>query len=139
MSTDRGQSETVGAILMVALAVVSVSIVAGALFAANSPTTHPSARIDATASDSTVSIEHRAGESLHEEEFEVVFRSADVTVPGVEWTPVTDGNRSDADASFEPGETWEASVDQPVPENETVVLVFVGGERVVLDETTVDS
>lgn len=136
MNPDRGQSETIGAILLVAITVIAVSIVAGTLFAASTPTTHPNVRIDATASGSNVSIEHRAGEPIHEDDFEIILRETSTTIAGTVGEP--DIALSDDDAVFEPGEIWTFDAGYSISDGETAVLIYTGGDRVLLDETTIN-
>ena len=135
MTSDRGQSETIGAILLVAITVIAVSIVAGTLFAASAPTSHPNARIDATANGSNISIEHRAGEPIHEDDFEIYLQETDTRLAGVNGVP--DERMSDTDSRFEPGEIWTFDAGYEVSDGETVVLIFTSGDGVLLDETTV--
>ena len=139
--TDRGQSESLGAMLLVAIVVIAVAVVAGALFATSSPTEHPNARIVATASESangsTLYVEHRAGEPIHENDFEIVLRTAGERVSGTSGEPMTNQSPADNDTVFEPSEVWAFEVDSTISSGESVVLVYVGEDRVLLDETTV--
>lgn len=135
MSTARGQSETIGAILLVAITVIAVSIVAGALFAANTPSDHPNARIEATANGTNLSVEHRAGQPIDEDEFEIVLRETSRTMAGTVGEP--DDTLSDDDAVFEPGEVWVFDAEYSIAEGETVLLIYTSGDRVLLDETIV--
>lgn len=134
MTEDRGDSESIGALLLVAITVVSISILGGAVFAANSPTPHPNAQIDATADGSTLTVEHRAGEPLDAESFEVILRGAGTTFAGTDGDPVAEW--SDADAQFEPGERWNFTGESTIASGETIALVYTDGGRVLLDETS---
>ncbi|MFB6132850.1 MAG: type IV pilin N-terminal domain-containing protein, partial [Halanaeroarchaeum sp.] len=131
MTEDRGASESVGAILLVSITVISISVVGGAMFAANSPTPHPNAKIDATADGSTLTIEHRAGEPLAADSFEVILQPSGITFAGTNGEPVAEGS----DAQFEPGERWNFSADSRIGADETVALVYTEGDRILLDET----
>ncbi|MGM0399356.1 MAG: PKD domain-containing protein [Halobacteriota archaeon] len=134
MTRDRGQSETLGAILLVAITVIAISTVAGALFTANSPSEHPNARIEATADGTNLSVEHRAGQPIHEDDFEIVLQETSTTMAGTVGVPV---GLSDDDAVFEPGETWQFDAEYTVTEGETVLLIYTGADRVLLDETSI--
>lgn len=135
MTEDRGGSESIGALLLVAITVISISVVGGAVFAANSPTPHPNAQIDATADGSTLTIEHRAGEVLAAESFEVILRGPGTTFAGTDGDPVAEW--ADGDSQFEPGERWNFTAESPIAPGETVVLVYTEGDRVLLDETSI--
>lgn len=135
MNTARGQSETLGAILLVAITVIAISVVAGTLFAANTPSDHPSVRIDATADGANLSVEHRAGQLIHENEFEIVLRETGTTMAGTSGVPLE--SRSDGDALFEPGEIWRFDAGYPIADGESVVMLYTSDDRILLDETTV--
>ncbi|AKH98190.1 hypothetical protein HLASF_1715 [Halanaeroarchaeum sulfurireducens] len=134
--TDRGQSESIGAMLLVAIVVIAVAVVAGALFMSSSPTEHPNVRIEATANGSELLVEHRAGEPIHENEFEIVLRETGTTMSGVAGQPREPA--SDKDGVFEPSEVWMFDADYSISEGESVLLVYTGGDRVLLDETAVE-
>ncbi|UWG48571.1 Cell surface protein [Halanaeroarchaeum sp. HSR-CO] len=135
MTRDRGQSETLGAILLVAITVIAISTVAGALFTANTPSEHPNARIEATADGTNLSVEHRAGQPIHEDDFEIVLQDTGTTMAGTDGEP--DEALSDADAYFEPGEVWIFEAGYTIADGEDVLLIYTGEDRVLLDETGV--
>ncbi|MFB6081493.1 MAG: type IV pilin [Halanaeroarchaeum sp.] len=129
--SDRGASETLGAILMTVVAVVAVSVAAGAMFVADAPAERPQAKIDATATDGTLTVTHVGGEPLDSEAVEVVLGASGVSV-----TPeqAIDANL-DGDGYFEPGEWWRFSLDGSAPAD--VSLVYHGESAVVVDEAAV--
>lgn len=110
-------------------------MVAVPLFAASTPSDHPNARIDATADGTNLSVEHRAGEPLHEDEFEVVIQETSTTLPGMDGVPL-DG-WGDKDEYYEPGEIWRFDVAESVPNGASVLLIYTGTDRVLLDQTTI--
>lgn len=135
MRVDRGQSETIGSILLVAITVIAVSVVAGAMFAANTPSEHPNARIHATADGANLSVEHRAGQPIREDDFDIVLRESGTTMPGPTGAPQLPPGDDDAD--FEPGETWVFDAGYPVAAGESVLLIYTKGDRVLLDEDVI--
>lgn len=136
MIVDRGQSETIGSLLLVAITVIAVSVLAGALFAANTPSDHPNVRIHATADGSNLSVEHRAGQPIHEDDFEIVLRETGTTLPGHIGDP--SASLGDDDATFEPGETWVFDARYSITDGESVLLIYTSGDRVLLDEDRIE-
>jgi flagellin-like protein len=113
---NRGQSETVGTVLLLAMVVVSVSVVGYVLLGTIEPDDRPAVDVEATVTDSTLTLTHWSGESLPGDELTVVVRYG-----GTEerYDFATDGSYGD-DAIFEPGEQWR--LDEPVP--------YAAGDRV---------
>jgi len=118
MSNDvnRAQSEVVGAILVLAMVVIAVSVVGSVLLGTIGPDDSPAVDVKATVTDSTLTLTHWSGERLSGDELTVVVRYG-----GTEerYDFATDGSYG-ADATFESGERWR--LDGPVP--------YAAGDRV---------
>lgn len=102
MHSERGQSEVVGSILLVAIIVLAMSvigtIVLGAMLAQDEPV---SATIDAEANTTHVAFEHGGGDTLASSDLTVIVRDE------------TDEKQIDfaenaSHESFEPGMEWSA-------------------------------
>lgn len=131
---DRGTSETLGALLMTAIAVTAVTVGAGALFLADAPTDHPQAVIDAGMAGTDLVVEHRAGEVLDAATAELVLGGTGERVALTDGTVVT----GDDDGLFEPGERWRfdlASEGRPT----SVSLVVVEDRRVLVDSADIEN
>jgi flagellin-like protein len=104
--TGRGQSPVIGNILMVAIAIILLSIVAvfALGFAEDIDTTAPSVSLDTTIGDSDVTIRHASGDVLDPTNVEVVVESPNATIR----YPL-ENLRGDASNDFEAGDTFRLS------------------------------
>lgn len=102
----RGQSPVIGNILMVAIAIILLSVVAvfALGFAEDIDTTAPSASLDTTVGESDVTIRHTSGEILDPTNVEVVVVSPNATVR----YPL-ENLRGDASNDFGAGDTFRLS------------------------------
>lgn len=104
-STTRGQSETVGAILLVAVVTLSVATF-GTFYLGDIGEGSEAPSVDASAEVTTdeVVIYHEAGEAVEESALRVTLR-----VDGTEWTNVTWASGTVTgtdDGRFAEGESW---------------------------------
>lgn len=131
--TTRGTTETVGALLLTAIAVTAVSLAAGAMFVSSTPVDQPQASIGASVDGGELTVEHRGGTVFEYESIEIAVDGADKTFqPSDAIADAGDGN-----AKFEPGESLAFSLG-PDDRPESVALVYLGAERVVVDTDDVD-
>lgn len=105
----RAQSETVATVLLLAIVVILVSVVGYVVLGTIEPDDGPTVDVEATVTDSTVTLTHRGGERLRGPELTVVLR-----YDGVEnrYDFATDGSYG-GDAVFDPSERWR--LDGAVP------------------------
>ena len=107
-SSTRGQSESVGALLLVAVVALAAATY-GAIYLnqIGDGADAPMADMSAEATTTELELVHEAGDSFEESALRVRVR-----VDGTEWTNVTwesgtvDGTEAVDDDLFEPGETW---------------------------------
>lgn len=115
-SDERGQSEVIGTILLVAIAIVVAAGVGQFVFgldivAFGEQTVGPQASFDVTEGDGEMTIEHQGGDALDMEEITITAGGSDVENHGLdeEWTSGEEVTVEDLD----PGETvriiWRSS------------------------------
>ncbi|MFB6094191.1 MAG: type IV pilin N-terminal domain-containing protein [Halanaeroarchaeum sp.] len=136
MESERGATETVGTILMLAVVVTTITLAGAAIFSANAPNTHPVAEFAGSVNGSTMSLEHVGGEPIQDENFVVILRESGTSIDGTEGSPLSG---ADSDGLFEPGERWVFSVDHKATPGEPVAIVHTARDRVLLDELTLES
>jgi flagellin-like protein len=133
---DRGATEVIGTILLVAIVVVSVTVLSAATLLTQSEPSDPFADLTGTVSDSKVFVNHTGGEGLDAGNLRVVARGG-----GAEYRErFPDGAiTGDGDGRFEPGETWKAMHATPAFDDGTRVrlLVVHDDRHVLLDVTSV--
>lgn len=123
LSSTRGQSETVGALLLVGIVTLSMSVYAVIYF--DSITAGPDApevKVDGHTTGSGITLWHEAGQAVEESDLAVTVR-----VDGAEWTNVTWANgtvEGTADGRFSEGETWTWD-DGTFAEGATVEVLLV--------------
>ncbi|MFB6082572.1 MAG: type IV pilin [Halanaeroarchaeum sp.] len=74
--SDRGTSETLGAVLLTVVVVTAVSVAGGAVFLADAPPERPQASFDATVGNGTLTVVHVGGEPLDGDATRVVIDAA---------------------------------------------------------------
>lgn len=120
---ERGQSEVVGSILLVAVIVLGVSIIGAIVLGDIASQDQPvSAVIEGNATSGTVTFEHGGGDPIATSELRVVVQNDSGASQEIDFTPanITQG---DGDDRFEPGEHWEHH--NPYGGSDTVRLVLV--------------
>lgn len=131
--SDRGQSETIGSILLVGVGVVLVAVVAVlGLGLVDDQTSDPTtASVESELSEQSLSVTHTAGDPLLLAETEVVIRGDgfEDRIPLESMVPVT----SDGDDQFTSGETF--SVSHAAQGEVQVLVVHEPSEAVVHDRT----
>lgn len=118
---NRAQSEAVGTVLLLAMVVIGVSVVGYVVLGAIEPDDSPTADVEATVTDSDVTLGHRGGEPLAGDELTVVLR-----YDGSEsrYDFAADGSYG-ADAVFDPGEQWRLDGSIPYAPGDRVEVLVV--------------
>ncbi|MEF8856315.1 MAG: type IV pilin [Haloplanus sp.] len=118
---SRAQSETVATVLVLALVVILVSVVGYVVLGTIEPDDDPTVDIEATVTDSTVTLAHRGGENLRDDDLAVVLRYG-----GTEerYDFATDGSYGD-DAVFEPGDRWRLDAAVPYATGDRVEVLLI--------------
>lgn len=135
MSVSRGQSDTVGVVLLTAVVVVS-SVTVGAFLLGNfdgSGDREPTVAISSDVEGRTVVIEHRGGDSYNSTNVRVLVRQQDSDDRGYdlgEFSLTTDGDEQ----TFASGDRWEKTIDDL--NGELQVLVVDENEGEILHEAT---
>lgn len=137
MTDDRAQSEVVGEILLVAIAVLAASLVGFAVVGGigGDERTYADVAASATVGTDGATITHQGGESI---------RTADLRVlVGANGSAPTDRPRDDpastgiGDGRFDPGDVWAYDLNRTIREGTTlrVVVADAATETVVVDQT----
>jgi PKD repeat protein len=129
----RAQSETVGAILLVGLVVVSVSAVGYATVQRGTATDDaPSVSVSVRVTNASVTLVHDGGDAVRTAGLEVIVRE-DGADRGLTWAGGSlDG---DGDGRFGPGEEWTAGVALDPDATVRVLLIDRATETVLADRT----
>ncbi len=124
LESERAGSESIGAVLMVAVVVLAVALLSGVLFAAQSSGDDPpNAALAAHVDGANVSVHHRGGATVSLDSLTVMVRAdGDETRFRPAAANVTAG---DADDRFEPGERWERAHGAPVAVGDRVQVLVV--------------
>lgn len=105
MHDDRGVSEVVSAILMVAVVIIAVSLIGVLILGGitNDVPDTPVAEFDATINETTITISHLGGDSVPLTDLRLVLRNQTTSR---NYT-ITTANMSDTtNTRFDPGERW---------------------------------
>ncbi len=135
---NRGQSETLGVVLLTAVVVV-VTITAGfyILTDVNEQTAGESrADLEITTNESSVVIEHRGGDSFNASSISVIVRTGDTEQ---QFVLAEDFTTADGDPDrFSPGQRWEqATGDSYSGDIEVLVVDTERGQ--VLEQNTIET
>lgn len=131
---DRGQSETIGSILLVAIVVLSVGVFGAYALGQLGGDTGPHANIKPSITETQLSLTHAGGNSLSGDELAVIIHWNDSQ------TRLNFARAGSYDTDngglFEPGETWTLT-DPPYGLNDTptVYLVHTPSGTVLFRET----
>ena len=130
---ERGATEVIGTILIVAIVVVGVTVLSAATLLTQTEPTDPLADLKGNVTASEVVVNHTGGEGLDAGTLRVIARGG-----GAEFRKsFTDGTIvGDADGRFEPGESWTISHvvggTPTFPDDTRVRLLVVHDDRHVL-------
>lgn len=122
-ASERAATESVGAILMVAVVVLSVATVSGALVVTQAADDDdPTVDLAAAVTDETVSVRHRGGDALALADLTVIVRT-----DGGErrFAPDAANVSGDGDDRLEPGERWMREHGESVPVGDRVRVLAV--------------
>lgn len=137
MEGERAASETVGAVLMVAIVVVSVSALSVGLVAMRTTgPTAPQVSLHAAVSPEYVAVTNTGGASLDASALRVVVRKQDGTQVAFTLDPA---NVSGTDDQFDPGETFRRThgLALSVGDRATVLVVHEPSATVLVSATLV--
>lgn len=120
--TDRGQSETIGSILLVAIVVLTVSVFGAYALGQLGDGEKPRVEIQSNISTNELSLTHAGGDSLHGDELAVIIRwNGNETRLGFASQGSYD---TDNGGLFEAGETWTLN-NPPYDQHDTATVYLV--------------
>lgn len=118
---NRGQSESLGALLLVATVVLLTATVGYYTLSSIGEDEGPTTVVDGTVTNETVTFAHGGGDGVPGDELTVVLRY-DGTERRLDFA--TDGSYGE-DGVFDPGEKWELDGSPPYDEGDRVEVLLV--------------